>query len=89
MTDPARAGLGDGSRKRTKKKAARVARSVPRVARTGSTAERQRGNATSAGRTDRIETVLGTLISWMAQSSVSPICIEEAERLLQMLAESK
>lgn len=34
---------------------------------------------------DKLATVLGTLISWMAQSSVAPISLHEASRLLQML----
>jgi len=37
----------------------------------------------------RTQTVLGTLISWMVQSSVSPIRIDEAETLLKKLHESR
>jgi hypothetical protein len=53
MTDRSRAVLGDGSRMtKATKKAARVGPSVPRVVPTGTTAERQRGNAQSAARTE-------------------------------------
>lgn len=34
---------------------------------------------------DNVKNTLGTLISWIAQSSNSPISVHEAERLLQML----
>ncbi len=37
-------------------------------------------------RIKRIEETLGTLIYWVAQSSVSPISVNEAEKLLNMLA---
>jgi len=33
----------------------------------------------------RLESTVGTLITWMAQSANSPIRVDEAERLLTML----
>lgn len=39
--------------------------------------------------TVRVSRVLGTLISWMAQSANSPISIAEASELLQQLHEGK
>lgn len=36
----------------------------------------------------RTKEVLGTLISWMAQSSVSPIRVDEANKLIKMLVKS-
>jgi len=32
-----------------------------------------------------VKRVLGTLIAWMAQSSVSPLSVKQAEQLLNML----
>ena len=45
----------------------------------------RRGLATNE-ELDQVKYVLGTLISWMAQSSVTPISVSEAEKLLEMLS---
>lgn len=38
---------------------------------------------------DNLKKTLGTLISWMSGSSVSPINVGEAKRLLEMLEEEE
>lgn len=46
-------------------------------------------NPTDAERIEAIATTLGTLISWVAQASNSPISRDEAASLLQMLNSAK
>ena len=59
------------------------------VKRNGDLTTRELENLLVAAETklQRTHDVVGTLISWMAQSAVSPIRIDEAQQLLKRLGE--